>query len=192
MSLPPRRTTEYNLVHAEQREHGDGDHHHRHATSSPRLARSPSAARRRRPSPSIVRPPFQRHGGQRRHRNDQRDHALRHRPPAPAPSPMPRRRPSPRSPRKPPRPARVVSITGTNFTGATPRSASAGRRRLPLPSISATSISATVGSGATGTVSVTTPMARPPAAARFTCAPTITSFSPTSAGAGTVVTITGN
>ncbi len=87
-------------------------------------------------------------------------------------------------------PGTVVAITGTNFTGATAVSFG-GTAAASYTVNSATSISATLGSGATGTVSVTTPNGTATSSGTFYLIPTITSFSPTSGGAGTVVSITG-
>jgi hypothetical protein len=85
----------------------------------------------------------------------------------------------------------VVNIIGTNFTGATAVSFG-GRAATAFTVVSATSINATVGAGASGSVSVTT-AAGTVTRAGFTYLPppTITSFSPTSAGKGQTVTITG-
>ena len=90
----------------------------------------------------------------------------------------------------------MVSITGTNFTGTsytTSAVAFGGTAAASFTVNSATSITATVGSGATGAVTVTTPGGTANSSTTFTFipAPTITGFSPASAGAGTVVTITG-
>jgi hypothetical protein len=85
----------------------------------------------------------------------------------------------------------VVNIIGTNFTGATAVSFG-GTAATTFTVVSATSINATVGAGASGSVSVTT-AAGTVTRAGFTYLPppTITSFSPTSAGKGQTVTITG-
>src|SRR3989441_2974378 len=85
-----------------------------------------------------------------------------------------------------------VTINGTSFTGASAvrfNGVSAG-----FTVNSSTSIAATVPSGAsTGPISVTTPGGTASSAGSFTVIPppTITSFSPTSGGAGTTVTISG-
>lgn len=85
-----------------------------------------------------------------------------------------------------------ITITGTNFNGATAVSFGG----VPASSfivISATTISAVVGAGASGNVSVTNAQGSG-SLAGFTFlvpAPTITSFTPTTAAAGAVVTITG-
>ena len=86
---------------------------------------------------------------------------------------------------------KVVTITGTNLTGAT--AVNFGGTAAAFTVVSATSISATVGSGATGMITVTTPGGTATSASSFTYipAPTITSFTPTNGAAGTVVTITG-
>jgi uncharacterized surface protein with fasciclin (FAS1) repeats len=89
-----------------------------------------------------------------------------------------------------------VTITGTNFTGAT--AVKFGNiAATSFNIVNATTITAVVGAGATGDVSVTTAggtatkgtftyTTTPPAGA-----PTITSFTPTSGTTGTSVTITG-
>ena len=88
----------------------------------------------------------------------------------------------------------VVTITGTNFTGAT-AVAFGGTAAASFSVTNDTTISATVGSGATGAVTVTAPGGTGTSSDNFTfttsTAPTVTSFTPTSGGAGTVVTITG-
>jgi FG-GAP-like repeat/IPT/TIG domain/Secretion system C-terminal sorting domain len=84
-----------------------------------------------------------------------------------------------------------VIITGTNFTGATAVSFGG----VPAASYtvnSSTSITAIVGTGASGNVEVVTPAGTATYGAfTFLPTPTITSFSPTSGGQGTVMTITG-
>jgi hypothetical protein len=85
-----------------------------------------------------------------------------------------------------------VTITGTNFTGAT--SVAFNGTAAAFTVNSATSISTTVPAGAsTGTITVTTPGGTATSATSFTVvpAPTITSFTPASGPVGTVVTITG-
>jgi len=88
----------------------------------------------------------------------------------------------------------VVTITGTNFCGATQVLFNA-TVATSYTVVSATSITATVPTGATtGLIHVTTPVL--PAAASATnftvgSGPTITSFTPTSGPVGTSVTITG-
>ncbi len=85
----------------------------------------------------------------------------------------------------------VVNITGTNFTGATAVSFG-GTAATTFTVVSATGINATVGAGASGTVSVTTASGTGTLAGfTYLPPPTITSFSPTSAGTGQTVTITG-
>ncbi|MCE2770338.1 MAG: IPT/TIG domain-containing protein [Saprospiraceae bacterium] len=85
----------------------------------------------------------------------------------------------------------VVTITGTNFTGATAVSFG-GTAATTFTVVSATSINATVGAGASGVVSVTTASGTGTLAGfTYLPPPTITSFSPTSAGTGQTVTITG-
>jgi hypothetical protein len=85
----------------------------------------------------------------------------------------------------------VVNITGTNFTGATAVSFG-GTAATTFTVVSATSINATVGAGASGTVSVTTASGTGIRAGfTYLPPPTIASFSPTSAGTGQTVTITG-
>jgi hypothetical protein len=85
----------------------------------------------------------------------------------------------------------VVNITGTNFTGATAVSFG-GTAATTFTVVSATSINATVAAGASGSVSVTTASGTGTLAGfTYLPPPTITSFSPTSAGTGQTVTITG-
>ena len=85
----------------------------------------------------------------------------------------------------------VVTITGTNFTGAT--AVSFGTTAASSFNVaSATSITALVASGTSGNVSVTTPGGTAVRAGfTFIPAPTISSFTPTSAAQGTTVTIAG-
>jgi len=87
----------------------------------------------------------------------------------------------------------VVTITGTNFTGATAVSFG-GIGAASFTVNSSTSITATVAAGTTsGNVTVTTPSGTAQRA-WFTFVagpPTITSFTPTSGGNGTSITITG-
>ena len=89
-------------------------------------------------------------------------------------------------------PGTVVSIIGSNFTGTT-AVAFGGTAAASFTVMYATTISATAGSGATGTVTVTTPGGTASSSGTFTFipAPTITAFTPSSGGAGAVVTITG-
>jgi hypothetical protein len=88
----------------------------------------------------------------------------------------------------------AVTITGTNFTGATAvkfNSTAAASFTVD----SDTQITATVASGSTtGKITVTTPNGTATSAASFTVivpAPTISSFNPTSGAVGTAVVITG-
>ncbi|MCU0425232.1 MAG: IPT/TIG domain-containing protein [Candidatus Kapabacteria bacterium] len=88
----------------------------------------------------------------------------------------------------------TVTITGTNFTGATAVSFG-GIAAASYMVVSATQIDAVVSAGgSTGTVQVTTPGGTVTSGAGFTFIPqppTITMFTPTSAGGGATVTITG-
>jgi gliding motility-associated-like protein len=88
----------------------------------------------------------------------------------------------------------TVTLTGTNFTGATAVSFN-GTAATSFTVVSATSITVTVPSGAsTGTITVTTAGGTATSASSLTLPippPTITSFSPTSGAAGSAVTITG-
>ncbi|MHB1459799.1 MAG: IPT/TIG domain-containing protein [Armatimonadota bacterium] len=86
-----------------------------------------------------------------------------------------------------------VTITGTNFTGATAVKINA-TAVVTFSVVSATSITATVPAGATtGKISVTTPGGTATSSGVFTVipAPTISSFAPTSGKVGDSVTITG-
>jgi len=85
-----------------------------------------------------------------------------------------------------------VTITGTNLSGSTTVKFG-GTAAAGFTVNSATQITATVGSGATGTISVTTPGGTANSTSTFTfvAPPTVTSFTPTSGNAGTSVTITG-
>ena len=89
----------------------------------------------------------------------------------------------------------TVTLTGTNFTGAT--AVSFNGTAAPFTVISATSIVTSVPSGAkTGKISVTTPGGTVSSTANFTVGttavlPAITSFTPASAAVGAVVTVTG-
>jgi len=89
-------------------------------------------------------------------------------------------------------PGTTITITGTNFTGASAVSLG-GTAATSYTVVSATSITAVVANGTTGTISMTTPGGTATSTATFTFAPapTIASFTPTSAGAGATVTITG-
>lgn len=87
-----------------------------------------------------------------------------------------------------------VTITGTNFTGATAVSFG-GHAAATFTVDSDTQITAVVGAGtATGKISVTTPNGTANSATNFTVtasAPTISSFNPTTGPVGTAVVITG-
>ncbi len=87
--------------------------------------------------------------------------------------------------------ASKVTITGTAFTGAT----AVHFDGLASPSFtvkSSTQIEATVPNGAkAGTISVTTPIKTGTSTGKFTPTLSLTSFSPTKAAPGAVVTITG-
>ena len=90
-------------------------------------------------------------------------------------------------------PGTVVTITGTNFTGAT--QVIFNRTAATVYTVdSPTQITATVPNGATtGRISVITPGGVASSTAVFTVqVPTITSFTPTSGPVGTVVTLTGS
>lgn len=85
----------------------------------------------------------------------------------------------------------VVNITGQNFSAATTVSFG-GVNAAGFTVVSSTSINATVGAGATGTVRVITPLGQGTKGGfTYIPQPTISSFSPTSATAGTIVIITG-
>ena len=84
----------------------------------------------------------------------------------------------------------TIQILGTDFTGAT--AVTFNGTPAPFTIISRTQIQTTVPSGATtGSVKVTIPSGTPTSNKRFRVLPQMTSFSPTSGPAGTVVTITG-
>lgn len=84
-----------------------------------------------------------------------------------------------------------VTITGTNFTGATSVSFG-GTAATSFIVNSSTSITAIVGAGASGNVSITTPGGTADLTGfAFIPAPTIASFTPTTGPAATSVTITG-
>jgi len=85
----------------------------------------------------------------------------------------------------------IVTITGTNFSGASAVSFG-GTSAASYTVVNATTITAVVSSGTTGSVNVTTPGGTASLAGfTFVPAPTITSFTPTSGGAGTTITING-
>ncbi|MDP4814748.1 MAG: FG-GAP-like repeat-containing protein, partial [Saprospiraceae bacterium] len=86
---------------------------------------------------------------------------------------------------------KVVKITGTNFTGTTAVSFG-GTAATTFTVVSSTSINATIGAGASGTISVTTASGTGTLAGfTYLPPPTITSFSPTSGKTGQTITITG-
>lgn len=85
----------------------------------------------------------------------------------------------------------VVTITGTNFNGATAVSFG-GTAAASYTVVNPTTITATVGAGASGNVSVTTPGGTGSLAGfSFVRPPTISSFTPTGAGTGSTITISG-
>jgi hypothetical protein len=85
----------------------------------------------------------------------------------------------------------LVTITGTNFTGATGVSFGGVNAQSFLVN-SSTSITATVGNGASGNVVVSTAAGTAiKTGFNYLQAPTITSFSPTSGSAGSVIFING-
>ncbi|MDZ7695561.1 MAG: IPT/TIG domain-containing protein [Deltaproteobacteria bacterium] len=86
----------------------------------------------------------------------------------------------------------IVTITGTNLSGVTAMNFG-GTGPSDFTVDNDTQITATVGSGSTGKVSVTAPGGTATSNDNFTFidAPTITSFTPTSGGNGTTVVITG-
>jgi hypothetical protein len=85
----------------------------------------------------------------------------------------------------------VVNIKGTNFIGATAVSFG-GTAATAFSVVSDTIINATVGVGATGSITVTKASGTGTLAGfTYLPPPTITSFSPTSAGTGQTVTIKG-
>jgi hypothetical protein len=85
-----------------------------------------------------------------------------------------------------------VTITGTNFIGAASVKFG-GTEAASFTVNSSTEISAVVGSGSTGKISVTTPKGTSlsPSSFTFVAAPTISNFTPSSGAAGSEVTITG-
>ncbi len=87
--------------------------------------------------------------------------------------------------------ATSVTINGTNLTGSTAVSFN-GTAATTFTVNSSTKITATVPSGATtGLITVTAPGGPVSTATSFLVTPVISSFNPTTGGAGTVVTITG-
>jgi len=85
----------------------------------------------------------------------------------------------------------VVTILGTNFTGATDVSFN-GVSAITFTVVSATQIDATVPSGAsTGLISVTTPDGTDFSSTNFSVKPDITSFTPSSGEVGDAITING-
>lgn len=86
----------------------------------------------------------------------------------------------------------TVTITGANFTDASAVTFG-GVAAASFTVESSTTIKAVVALGASGNVSVTTPLGNATIAGfTFIPGPLITSFSPTSAGPGTLITITGS
>ncbi len=85
----------------------------------------------------------------------------------------------------------TVTITGTNFTGTT-AVLFGGIAASSFTVVNATTITAIVGSGATGNVSVVTPGGTATLNGfTFTTGPSISSFTPATAGTNATVTITG-
>ncbi|MFZ4057643.1 MAG: beta strand repeat-containing protein [Ferruginibacter sp.] len=85
----------------------------------------------------------------------------------------------------------TVTITGTNFLGATAVSFG-GVAATSFVVVNSTTITAVVGNGASGNVAVTTPFGTGTAADFiYSLPPKITSFSPAQGAVGTTVTITG-
>jgi surface protein len=85
----------------------------------------------------------------------------------------------------------IITIDGTNFTGATVVSFG-GITATSFTVVSPTSITAVVGAGASGSIAVTTPAgAASLAGFTFVPAPTITDFNPKIAGSGSTITIVG-
>jgi gliding motility-associated-like protein len=85
----------------------------------------------------------------------------------------------------------TITITGTNFTGATAVSFG-GENAASFTVNSATTITAVLGTGTTGNIFVTTPGGTAMSPATLKVFPVISSFTPTSGVAGTTVTITGD
>jgi hypothetical protein len=84
----------------------------------------------------------------------------------------------------------IVTITGTNFTGATQVNFG-GTPSASFTVNSSTTITATVGNGSSGSVSITTPTGTASLAGFTYAVPTITSVNPASGPVGSTVTITG-
>src|SRR5690606_6338823 len=84
----------------------------------------------------------------------------------------------------------TVTITGTNFTGTTAVSFG-GTAAASFTLVSDTEITAVIGAGSSGSVSVTNPQGTATRAGFIISPPVITSFSPASGPIGTTVTITG-
>jgi hypothetical protein len=85
----------------------------------------------------------------------------------------------------------TVTINGSNFTGVTSVTFG-GVAATSFSIVSPTKITAVVGAGATGSLSVISPGGTTTATGfTFVAAPTITAFTPVSAKAGSIVTITG-
>jgi len=84
----------------------------------------------------------------------------------------------------------TISLTGQYFTGATSVTFG-GVPAVSFKVISDTQITAVLGKGSTGNITVTTP-GGPGSIAGFTTLPVIDSFSPASGGAGTSISITGS
>jgi len=85
----------------------------------------------------------------------------------------------------------TITITGTNFAGATAVSFG-GTSATSFTVVNATAITAIVGSGSSGSVSVTTPGGTASKTGFiFIPVPIITSFTPTSAGTSATITISG-
>jgi len=89
-------------------------------------------------------------------------------------------------------PGTVVTITGSGFTGAT-AVRFGGVNAASYTINSASSITATLAAGATGTIDVVTPLGTGTSDSTFTVIgpPTITAFTPLGGPPGTVVTLTG-
>ena len=86
---------------------------------------------------------------------------------------------------------KTVTITGTNLTGATIVSFG-GTNAQSFQAGSSTQITAVVGTGASGAVSITTPGGTASATGfTFALLPTISGFNPKTGGQGTPITITG-